>query len=179
PVSRKVKITQAVGPLVYEIDHQPATAFYQEYLGPLSISGEYPLAVFEPESDRFYLRASNQWDLDRGTVLFMGDVPEQATVQISHATSDNLIHSTHTAIQQAQANYPGHQPSAVLIFSCAARRWTLGSRIQEEYAISQQLLAPPMPLIGFYSYGEISPLSPGGAPRYHQETLVTVLLGME
>lgn len=60
PLSRKAVVTKSDGPNVYEIDGKPATDFYQNYLGDLPISGEYPLAIFEGDSDRFYLRASNQ-----------------------------------------------------------------------------------------------------------------------
>ena len=177
PLSREALITKADGHTVYEIDHQPATKFYQEYLGDLPISGEYPLAVFENNSNCFYLRSSNHWDLDAGSILFMGEMIEQAKVQITYATCDHIISATQASIEQALAHYPGTQPAATLFFSCAARRWLLGSRTKEEYELGKQFIDPGIPLCGFYTYGEIGPLEPHGQARYHQETLVTVLLG--
>ena len=179
PLSRKAVITKSDGPMVYEIDGQPATAFYQEYLGDLPISGEYPLAIFEGDCDRFYLRASNHWDLAEGSILFMGEMPAQASVQITYTTCDHIVAATQVSIEQAFAHYPGKQPAAALIFSCAARRWLLGHRTQEEYDLGRQFIDTTVPLCGFYTYGEIAPLEMGGETRYHQETLVTVLLGTD
>lgn len=177
PISRKAVITRAEGARVFEIDQQPALDFYDHYLNGLPITGEYPLAVFEGGSEDFYLRASNSCDRNDGSILFMGDVPEQATVQITHATCDDIIAAAKTSILQAQATYPGEQPAAALLFSCAARRWLLGSRVQEEYELGRQVLDPSIPVSGFYTYGEIAPLSVAGETQFHQETLVTLLLG--
>jgi hypothetical protein len=179
PISRKAKVTKVEGAVVHEIDHKPAIEFYDFYLKGLSISGNYPLAVFEENNQEFYLRAPKQSDLDQGSVLFMGDVPEQATVQITHASCDEIIAATQTSIEKALFNYPGKHPAAALLFSCAARRWLLGSRTHEEYDFSQQVLNSQVPIFGFYTYGEIAPLTPGGETRYHQETLVTLLIGVE
>lgn len=179
PLSRKATITKCNSPVVYEIDHQPATKFYQHYLGDLPISGEYPLAIFEDESDCFYLRASNHWDLESGSILFSGEIPDQASVQITYASCDHIVTATQDSIKQALAHYPGEKPAAALLFSCAARRWLLGHRTKEEYELGQQLIDPNIPIFGFYTYGEIGPLEIGGDTRYHQETLVTVLIGTE
>jgi hypothetical protein len=179
PISRKAKVTKVDRATVYEIDHQPAVDFYGFYLKGFSISGEYPLAVFEDESESFYLRASNQSDPESGSILFMGDIPENATVQITHASCDEIIAAAQTSIQNALSSYPGKRPAATFLFSCAARRWLLSSRTREEYETGKQLLDPQVPVIGFYTYGEIAPLYPGGETQYHQETLVTLLIGEE
>lgn len=179
PLSRSAIVTKSEKEIVYEIDHQPATQFYRDYTGDQPIMGEYPLAVFEADSDSFYLRASNQWDVDTNSIHFMGEVPEQATVQITYATHDQIIAATKTSIEQAVSQYAGTQPAAAFFVSCAARRWLLGDRAKEEYELSQQSLNSKIPVIGFYAYGEIAPLSMQGQSCYHQETLVTLLLGVD
>lgn len=179
PLSRAAVVTKADKETVYEIDHQPATQFFQEYTGEQPVYGEYPLAVFEQGNKDFYLRASDKWDLATKSIHFMGEVPEQATVQITYATNDQIIAATKTSVEQAVNQYPGHRPAAAFIISCAARRWMLGDRAKEEYALSQQLLESTIPVIGFYAYGEIAPLKVKGQSCYHQETLVTLLLGGE
>lgn len=179
PLSRKATITKCDSPVVHEIDHQPATKFYQDYLGDFPISGEYPLAIFEEESDHFYLRASNHWNLETGDILFTDEIPERAQVQITYATCDHIVAASQDSIKQALAYYPGEKPAAVLLFSCAARRWLLGHRTKEEYELGQQFIETTVPVSGFYTYGEIGPLEIGGQVRYHQETLVTVVIGTE
>jgi hypothetical protein len=180
PISRMGIVTRAEGAIVHEIDHQPATDFYQFYLENLFLTGEYPLAVYESEADGFYLRSplSKQYE-PGGSISFMGDVPQGTKVQITHATGDDLIAATQTSIEKALFYYPGKQPAAALLFSCAARRWLLGPRTWEEYQLCQQSLDPGLPVSGFYTYGEIGQLRPGGETYYHQETFVTLLFGVE
>ncbi|MBE9032250.1 FIST C-terminal domain-containing protein [filamentous cyanobacterium LEGE 11480] len=180
PLSAKALVTKSDGSIVHEIDGQPATDFFRRYLNDRPITGEYPLAVFEDAaSDRFYLRAANQLADVPGSILFMGEVPEQSTVQLTHATSDQIISAAQTSIEQAVNDYPGCQPSAVLLFSCAARRWLLGNRAAAEYELLHQSLGREIPTIGFYANGEIGPLRRDHDTFCHQETLVTVLLGVE
>ncbi len=187
PISRMGTVTRSDGPIVYEIDHQPTTDFYHFYLNTLvdlsstRLTGEYPLAVFEnPDTDDFYLRAplSGKYELGQ-SIIFMGDVPQGARVQVTHASSDELIAATQLSIEQAQQNYPGQHPAGLLIFSCAARRWLLGPRTREEYDLCQKILDPNLPVCGFYTYGEIAPLQQKGDTYYHQETFVSLMLGVE
>jgi hypothetical protein len=187
PISRMGVVTRSDGPIVYEIDYQPATNFYHFYLNTFidlkstRLTGEYPLAVFEtPEKEDFYLRAplSGKYPLGE-SIRFMGDVPQGARVQVTHASGDELIAATQLSIQQAQQNYPGKHPAALLIFSCSARRWLLGPRTREEYDLCKQIIDPDLPVCGFYTYGEIAPLQPNGKTFYHQETFVTVMMGVE
>lgn len=180
PLSRKATVTRSAGRVVYEIDHQPARTFFESYIGGLSLFGEYPLAVFEDsDSDQFYLRSSVDTKEKNDHIAFMGDIPEGATVQITHATTEEILSAAQTSAEQALNSYPGQAPTAGLIFSCAARRWLLSQRVSEEYTGYKQLLGEHFPFAGFYTYGEIAPLVHQGEPHYHQETLVIVLLGVE
>ncbi len=187
PISRMGMVTRSQGSIVHEIENQPATEFYQFYLqasldlNESQLTEEYPLAVFEsPTSEDFYLRAplSGMYAPDQG-ISFMADVPQGSRVQVTHATGDELIAATQISIEQAHLNYPGTQPAGMLIFSCAARRCLLGPRTREEYDLCQTILAPDLPVCGFYTYGEIAPLRPRGETYYHQETFVTLMLGVE
>ncbi len=74
-------------------------------------------------------------------------------------------------------NYPGAEPSAVLFFSCVARRQILGTRAQEEYQNTKLSLANYFPACGFYSYGEIAPIDRISQTQFHNETFVTLILG--
>jgi hypothetical protein len=178
PISRKARITKVEGARVYEIDHRPASEFYASYLKGLPMSGEYPLAVFGQEEREFYLRAcTDQENRADGSLLFMGDIPVGALVQITHATTDDIIRGALISMEKAIACYPGQQPAAALLFSCAARRQLLGTLVPQEYETRQQYLALSIPTLGFYTYGEIGPLRPDGETLFHQETLVTVLIG--
>ncbi|MDJ0701958.1 MAG: FIST N-terminal domain-containing protein [Leptolyngbyaceae cyanobacterium MO_188.B28] len=178
PIGKPGKVTKAINNVVYEIDHQPALAFYHRYLGALPPSSEYPLALFDTESERYAMRApSGIFDPSLGSITFFGDVPAQALVQITETTHEDILAASKLSTLQALGNYPGQAPSAALFFSCASRRQILGSRTREEYLQAQDCLKQPIPSCGFYTNGEIAPLQQNGVTHFHNETFITLLLG--
>jgi hypothetical protein len=177
PIGRKSIVTKSQGTALYEIDGKPALEFYQRYLGNRPPTAENPLAVYEEGSDRYYMRVPNIYDQKSGTINFLGNVPEQATVQITDINRDKVIQAAETSFINALTNYPGGQPQAVLLFSCCCRRWLLGTRVKEEYQLVRDAFSTALPICGFYTYGEFAPLEPQGSTYYHQETFVTLLLG--
>ncbi len=183
PLGTAGQVTKAERNVVYEIDGQPALAFYHRYLGALPPSSEYPLALFDSDSDLHYMRApSGIHDPATGSITFFGDVPMQSIVQITEATHDSILLASQLSTKQALENYPGQVPAAALFFSCASRRQILGSRTKEEYHQAQQCLSQnsptqTIPSCGFYANGEIAPLQQKGETHLHNETFITLLLG--
>ncbi|WP_414576118.1 FIST signal transduction protein [Anabaena sp. CCY 9402-a] len=177
PIGRKSIVTKAQGTVLYEIDGVSALEFYQRYLGDRHPTAENPLAVYEGDSDRYYMRVPNTCDLQTGSINFLGDVPEQAIVQMTDFNRDEILHSVKTSLQTALERYPGTEPDAILLFSCCCRRWLLGTKAKEEYQFVKTELAKAIPICGFYTYGEFAPLEAQGSTYYHQETFVTLLLG--
>ncbi len=182
PIGKPGRVTKAEQNVVYEIDDQPALAFYHHYLGALPPSSEYPLALFDVESDGYYMRApSGIYDPTIGSITFFGDVPPQSVVQITETTHDKILSASKLSTLQALENYPGKAPAAALFFSCASRRQILGSLTREEYELAQLCLSQsptqPLPSCGFYTNGEIAPLQQKGVTYFHNETFITLLLG--
>lgn len=177
PIGRRSIVTKSQGTVLYEIDGVSALEFYQRYLGDRLPTAENPLAVYEGDSDRYYMRVPNTFDLQTGSINFLGDVPEQAIVQMTDFNRDEILHSVQTSLQTALKRYPGKEPDAILLFSCCCRRWLLGTKAKEEYQIIKTELAQEIPICGFYTYGEFAPLESQGSTYYHQETFVTLLLG--
>jgi hypothetical protein len=104
PIGKKAKVTKSDGNVVHEIGDDTAVAFYERLLGAnIGVGdeepiGEYPLAVFEEDSESFYLRSS--LFLVRGTpsLTFTGDVPQGSTVQITHSTRDGVVEAAEASI---------------------------------------------------------------------------------
>ncbi|PMB21051.1 hypothetical protein CEN47_21255, partial [Fischerella thermalis CCMEE 5319] len=129
------------------------------------------------DSNRYYMRVPNTYDLASGSINFLGDIPEQAIIQVTDISRDEVIAAAKTSFQTALEHYPGTVPEVILLFSCCCRRWLLGTRAKEEYQLVKQALPEDIPICGFYTYGEFAPLEPQGSTYYHQETFVTLLLG--
>lgn len=179
PVGKRGVVTKVTDNVLHQIDGQPALEFYREYLGDVRPSPAYRLAVFEPNRESWYMRTSNgSYDEASGSITFFADIPLQSEVQVVRSSRDEIVDSAQQSMQQALDHYPGRQPSAAIFFSCTGRMRVLGSRAKEEY----QVLAPDMPpeltCAGFYTYGEIAPLRPNGESQFHNETFITLLLGV-
>ena len=177
PIGKPGIITKVDKNVLYEINGKPAIDFYHHYLGDLAPSPEYPLAVFETDSQDFYLRGTAGIYDPNGSITFVADIPENARVQIAEATRNDVLAAAETSMLQALAAFPGKEPAAALFFTCTARRQILGRQTKEEYSRLKNHLSPSLPGCGFYTYGEIAPSQINGETRFHNETFVTLLLG--
>jgi len=180
PIGRKGKATKVKNNILYEIDEKPATEYYQHYLkiDLKDIVPEYPLAVYTGNRDQFYLRNPVYFDQEAGSISFFGDVPLNATVQITHVERDGIINATGTSVAKAKENYPGSKPALAICFSCAGRKLVLGTRTQEEVELLQKQY-PELLVAGFYGYGEIAPMLPDTPSQFHNETFISLLVGVE
>jgi len=176
PIGRRHTVTSAEGNTIFAIDEEPAGDLYKYYLN--EHSPHYPLAVYTKASDRFYLSTPGQFNPEDGSIICQNSVPVGAEVQIAEASRDEIIEGAQHSIRYALEHYPGHHPSVGLVFSCALRRASLGTRTAEEYG-GLPNVAADLVMCGFYTYGEICPLGPGSPTQSHNCTFVTVLLGSE
>ncbi|WP_036480003.1 FIST signal transduction protein [Myxosarcina sp. GI1] len=177
PIGKRQKITKVDKNIVYELDNRPILDFYQYYLNDSFPSLEYPLAVFDEDSDNFYMRVPNNYDTETGSVSFFAEIPLGATVQIVETNGDRIIESSPSSMLQAIDKYPGTTPTVALFFSCATRRKILGTKAEREYEVINSCLPRSLPSCGFYTYGEISPLEHYPETFLHHETLIALLLG--
>jgi hypothetical protein len=171
------KVTKATEPLVQEIEGRPAIEFYERHLGPGKPAFANPLAVYEG-SDQFYLRSPIDHDAETGAILFAAGVPEGSTVQLTVAATAEIFQGTKSAVTKAIEGYPqGMEPEAALLFSCAVRKLLLGTRTGTELELARNLLGDDVPVLGFYCFGEVAPIESPEVDRYHNVTIVAVLLG--
>jgi hypothetical protein len=184
PIGEKMTVTRAEGQLLHELDGKPALDYYRHYLGEMNDEnltglGAHPLAIFEDNSDRFYLRVGNSANAETGSIHFLGNIPEGAQVQITQAIRDEVMSGVQRSVSDAMAHYPGNQPGAALLFSCTGRKIALGSKTKDEIARAQEELSFPVPMCGFYTFGELGPLTNQSEARYHNTTFVTLLIGTD
>jgi len=180
PVGNKGKVTRVENNILYQIDDIPATDYYQHYLNiELSeVVPEYPLAVYVENSEDYYLRNPVYFNVEDGSISFMGDVPLNATVQITHVERNGIIDATKESIAKALRTFHGSNVALAICFSCAGRKLVLGTRTHEECQALEKSNSN-LKVAGFYSYGEIAPLQPNTLSRFHNETFISLLLGDE
>lgn len=182
PIGPTYNVTQSEGNVVYTINDRPVLEVFADYWGKaedLGVLGEFPLAVFPDPADaeKFYLRAVFSTDHEAGSATFGATVPQGSTVRMSIVLRDGILDGSRKAMKMALASFQG-KPQGALVFSCAARKWLLGTRTELELAaLISALDNDKIPLAGFYAFGEISPLRPKGSTFYHNETCIVVLFG--
>jgi len=177
PVGKQATITQAEGRLVERIDDFKAIDFYRHYLGDHSEPArEFILAVYDKDSDGTYLRAPIDYNPD-GSITFSESIPQGATVQLTEALREVMIEDTESTSRQIVTQTSGLVPSFAMAFSCAFRKNMLGTRAEQELRILENNLPARLPIMGFYSFGEIAPLVTGQESFFHGATLVTLLVG--
>ncbi|NTV99594.1 MAG: hypothetical protein HGA70_10590, partial [Chlorobiaceae bacterium] len=85
------------------------------------------------------------------------------------------------AAEQAKKILGGAIPEAIVMFSCVGRKLVLGRRVQEEVGVVRECLGIDVPVIGFFTYGEIGPVDKTKKERlsakFHNETVVLWVLG--
>ena len=178
-VGPRAKATRTSEAGVLEIDGRPALEFYERYVGDGQPPAANPLAVFEePDSDRFYLRTPMAYDRELGSVAFFGDVPEGASIQLTMAGTDEIVEGARTSIADALAGFPkGARRTA----PCSSRAPLASSSWGREPAARSnwchEILGASVPIGGFYCQGEIAPLSSADLTRFHNATMVSLLLG--
>jgi hypothetical protein len=168
-------VTKAQGAVVHQIDNRPAAHLYGDYLQQPAIF--YPLAVHDETRQTLVLSSPLNFDAQTGALHMVNPVAENSTVQLATASREEIVDAARNAVGQAFAGFDGETVDVALLFSCAGRRATLGTRTVEEYASVQHVIGEGVPTAGFYCYGEIGPEAKGGPSLTHTNAFVAVLLG--
>ena len=75
----------------------------------------------------------------------------------------------HEALRDSQTEF-------ALLISCVGRRLVLKERVSEEIRAVRGILGDGASFAGFYSYGEISPFTPGARCELHNQTMTITTL---
>jgi hypothetical protein len=158
-------ITKSKDNVLFELDGKPALSIYKEYLGEkakeLPSAGLlFPLSLTLPgkEGEVQVVRtilAVNEADQ---SMTFAGTMPEGVKAQLMKANFDRLVDGASGAASMIKETHANAE-LAVLI-SCVGRKLVLKERIEEETEAIREVFGPDTVLAGFYSYGEISPMTP-------------------
>ena len=172
-------ITRASGTTVYEIDGMPAVDIYRAMFPDTDQSAwsAYPLAVLPdyPESTDFFVRAVFAANED-GSLTLGASVVEGAKVALADLGSGAVVEGTARAVTAARDRM-SRDPKVVLLFSCAARQWMLGTKAHKDVAAAAGALSGAVQVSGYYGFGEYAPLGLNRRARFHQMTAAALLLG--
>jgi len=184
--------TESAGNVVKKFDNEPALDLYKEFLGEErsdrlpGVCLEYPFGLIDEKvsiggKEYFQLRCGLAVDHEKKTIILAASIPEGGAITLTTASRGDIIKGAEMAAEQAKQSLAGATPQAILIFSCVGRKLVLGRRTQEEVAAVKRVLGENVPLIGFYTYGEIGPIDKMepelSIAKFHNETVVLWVLG--
>ena len=180
PFGEEMEITRSEGNRVYTFDGESALAVYKRMLGAraygLPASGLLnPLNIKSVDGDEERVRTLLGIDEADGSVSFAGDVPQGFRARMMTANLDRLIDAAGSAATLASQR-PEEEAELVLLISCIGRKLLLQTRAREEVRSARKAFGPGPVFAGFYSYGEISPLSDKVACELHNQTMTITSL---
>jgi len=172
PMSDYHTITRIEGPVVYEIDGQPALAVIDDLLGGQDWQNQLPLllvtlGVNHGEKYAPYDEASYVSRLiigiipeEKAIVLFEADFENGTEFQFMRRNAQLMTESAETGCRRAmdRLREKGEEPFFALYIDCAGRTASFSGSEEEEAAIIQEIIGREIPLLGLYSGVEIAPL---------------------
>ena len=173
------RVTRSTGNVLFELDGRPALALYKEYLGERAsgLPGTallFPLAIRETrDATKTLTRTILSIDEAAQSMTFAGDMPEGEFVQLMRSSLDRLVDGATAAARQTTERSGSATTSLAIAISCVGRRLVLGERAEEEVEAAKDALPPGAQMIGFYSYGEISPYATGRCDLHNQTMTLT------
>ncbi|MGH7149344.1 MAG: FIST signal transduction protein, partial [Planctomycetota bacterium] len=172
-------VTRSEGNVLFELDGRPALELYKAYLGERA-SGLpatallFPLALRENATQgKSLVRTILAVDEGARSLTFAGDVPQGSLAQLMHANFDRLVDGAEGAASMTRRRCESGRPTLAIAISCVGRRLVLGERTEEELEAVGEALPPDARVVGFYSYGEISPFASGRSDLHNQTMTLT------
>ncbi len=169
-------VTRSRGNVLYEMDGKSALELYKKYLGEhaqgLPATGLlFPLSLRSQDHETAVVRTILSVNEKDQSMTFAGTIPEGALARLMKANFDRLIDGAAGAAQASYAAIGSNSPDLAILISCVGRKLILKQRIEEEVESVRNILGQRTVLTGFYSYGEISPFTPGAKCELHNQTM--------
>lgn len=183
--------TSAEKNIVYRFDDERALDLYKEFLGKErakklpAVCLEYPFGLIDEKvsiegKEYFQLRCGLAVDHKQGSINLAASIPVGSSVTLTTASRNDIINGAYLAAKQAKHSLKKVKPKAILMFSCIGRKIILGRRTEEEITAVKKVLGNNIPIIGFYTYGEIGPIDKMKpaltSTKFHNETVVLWVL---
>jgi hypothetical protein len=170
-------ITESQGNVIRGINGITAVS-YLESVG-LAMEGELdgitamPMSILMDDGSRIIRMPYKV--TDEGAVICFTSVPQGAKINFCRGDADYVIQSA----EKIMSEIASMEPNAVMIFSCVARKWALGARMNAEPHTLLRTLSGSVPFNMACSGGEICPIPRGDGVqvnKIHHFSLVACLL---
>ncbi len=186
PIGLEKTITKRKSNTVYEINHEPIWSFFKQYLDPDMEEfnnevntfiglGEILSQDLTTEYDNHIIRSPVSQNPD-GSLNFATEIDEGTHVHLIRRDADKISMNAKKVAERIKARLGDKKPIAVLHIDCSGRgKMFFGNDVKEKgINVIQNVLGKDIPWLGFYSYGEISPIK--NINYFHNHTVVLCVI---
>ncbi len=207
PSEETLTVTKADDKWIQQLDDKPAAEVYRAVRGmpedeEFTSDFQHPIGVIVTD-EKVYLRMILDWidadgndrqgnasDMPPGSLQFVAAVPEGTKIKVLAGGSDPqaILDTAKEGILESLDQAGDSKPLLALLSDCCARGMRLRKFRQADECEIQQAILPaladrePMPIFGFYAWGELGPIAGpfAGLPcMYQQHTFVSAVLTEE
>lgn len=173
-------VTRSKGKVLFELDGKPALQLYKNYLGDQAqglpaTALSFPLAILDKTANDSEVLVRSVLGVNEETqsLTFAGDIPQGATVQLMHCHIDRLVEGAASAAEKLGKVAAG--PALAIAVTCIGQRMAMRERAEEGLEAVLDTLPEKTPMMGFFAYGELSPLSSGLCQLQNQTMTLTLV----
>jgi hypothetical protein len=190
PVGIYSRITHASDNIIYTLDGRPAAEIYAQNFGytsndwaypPLDhLVRLYPLGIEQdetthPDNPAYTVYSPIMMKHD-GSLQMNRRIAKDETTYFLVSSKKSCINTARTAAQQAMQALDGAKPVLALVLSDIAWQMMLPDQPGAEIQAVREVIGATVPIIGGYSYGQIS-FSTQGKPELLNQHLQLALFG--
>jgi len=189
PVGAYARITQSQGLWLRSLDDRPSAETYARFFGfptrewafpPLNeLVRAYPLGLEAQDQDAhspLIIRSPLRFEAD-GSLRMSTHLPQEILAHLLVASPDRCLEAAKQAAQQALENLDGVHPALALVLVDAAWQTILEAQPGSEVTALQAVLGAELPIIGGYTYGQITRLASQSTPDLLNNHILVVLFG--
>lgn len=169
-------ITKSTNNILFELNNEPILDFYKKYLEGFFVNIDeairmFPLGIKTENGNERIIRSFLAYNPENGGAHFAGDMPEGTKVRLMRSNISALLDSAEEAVKISIAPFKTSLPDLAICVSCTGRQFILQDWIHQEIEAITMGLDNPVPMTGFYSYGEISPQAKNQKSELHNYTI--------
>ena len=180
--TKQMRVTKAVGNIVFELDGEPAFAIYvrhaagrgvtltAENAAPYLIGNELGIHFFER-----IIRARAPLSVGAdGSLSCAAEIPQGSMVSILDGDPPSMVEAARSAAMEAREHLGAGEAAGVLLFDCVCRGMILRDGFNREIDAVRSVFGN-VPTAGFLTYGEIARYR-GKLDGWHNATAVVVAI---
>jgi hypothetical protein len=174
-VGVEMTVTSSEGNIVRSIDGRVPVDLVSDYLGikkedVIATALNFPMLVRRNDGSEV-LRTALSVDYTTGALIYAGSVPEGSKIRFSSSFGIETLESTIREINEYHKGLP--DADLIILFDCCARHEAAGKWVNDEIDSITRLWK--VPVIGFFTYGEIGHSCMGGCDVYNETLSLAIL----